>query len=225
MRILAPAWLIARKDLRLELRTRDIVTSVGLFALLVVVAASFAFPTWGRGREGVAAGVLWIAFLFAGLLGIGRSFAIEKEESCIDGLLLSPAGPEAIFLGKLLATLVFTLGVELVTLPVFVVLLQLSPGAGTAVLILAALLGTLGLAAVGTLFAAMAVNTKTREVILPLLVLPIAVPLLIASVEATAAALGGRSLGSAQPWLLVMAAYDALFLMVGLSTFRHVTEA
>lgn len=225
MRILAPAWLIARKDLRLELRTRDIVTSVGLFALLVVVAASFAFPTWGRGREGVAAGVLWIAFLFAGLLGIGRSFAIEKEESCIDGLLLSPAGPEAIFLGKLLATLVFTLGVELVTLPVFVVLLQLSPGAGTAVLILAALLGTLGLATVGTLFAAMAVNTKTREVILPLLVLPIAVPLLIASVEATAAALGGRSLGSAQPWLLVMAAYDALFLMVGLSTFRHVTEA
>jgi heme exporter protein B len=225
MRILAPAWLIARKDLRLELRTRDIVTSVGLFALLVVVAASFAFPTWGRGREGVAAGVLWIAFLFAGLLGIGRSFAIEKEESCIDGLLLSPAGPEAIFLGKLLATLVFTLGVELVTLPVFVVLLQLSPGAGTAVLILAALLGTFGLATVGTLFAAMAVNTKTREVILPLLVLPIAVPLLIASVEATAAALGGRSLGSAQPWLLVMAAYDALFLMVGLSTFRHVTEA
>jgi heme exporter protein B len=225
MRILAPAWLIARKDLRLELRTRDIVTSVGLFALLVVVAASFAFPTWGRGREGVAAGVLWIAFLFAGLLGIGRSFAIEKEESCIDGLLLSPAGPEAIFLGKLLATLVFTLGVELVTLPVFVVLLQLSPGAGTAVLILAALLGTLGLATVGTLFAAMAVNTKTREVILPLLVLPIAVPLLIASVEATAAALGGRSLASAQPWLLVMAAYDALFLMVGLSTFRHVTEA
>jgi heme exporter protein B len=225
MRILAPAWLIARKDLRLELRTRDIVTSVGLFALLVVVAASFAFPTWGRGREGVAAGVLWIAFLFAGLLGIGRSFAIEKEESCIDGLLLSPAGPEAIFLGKLLATLVFTLGVELVTLPVFVVLLQLSPGAGIAVLILAALLGTFGLATVGTLFAAMAVNTKTREVILPLLVLPIAVPLLIASVEATAAALGGRSLGSAQPWLLVMAAYDALFLMVGLSTFRHVTEA
>jgi heme exporter protein B len=225
MRILAPAWLIARKDLRLELRTRDIVTSVGLFALLVVVAASFAFPTWGRGREGVAAGVLWIAFLFAGLLGIGRSFAIEKEESCIDGLLLSPAGPEAIFLGKLLATLVFTLGVELVTLPVFVVLLQLSPGAGTAVLILAALLGTFGLATVGTLFAAMAVNTKTREVILPLLVLPIAVPLLIASVEATAAALGGRSLASAQPWLLVMAAYDALFLMVGLSTFRHVTEA
>jgi heme exporter protein B len=225
MRILAPAWLIARKDLRLELRTRDIVTSVGLFALLVVVAASFAFPTWGRGREGVAAGVLWIAFLFAGLLGIGRSFAIEKEESCIDGLLLSPAGPEAIFLGKLLATLVFTLGVELVTLPVFVVLLQLSPGSGTAVLILAALLGTFGLATVGTLFAAMAVNTKTREVILPLLVLPIAVPLLIASVEATAAALGGRSLGSAQPWLLVMAAYDALFLMVGLSTFRHVTEA
>jgi heme exporter protein B len=224
MTILRPALLIARKDLRLELRTRDIVTSVGLFALLVVVAASFAFPTWGEGREGVAAGVLWMAFLFAGLLGIGRSFAIEKEDSCIDGLLLSPAGAEAIFLGKLLATLAFTFAVELVTLPVFVVLLQLAPGGGLAVLVLAALLGTLGLATIGSLFAAMAVNTKTREVILPLLVIPVAVPLLIAAIEASAAALGGRELSSAQPWLLVMAAYDALFLMVGLSTFRYVTE-
>lgn len=225
MKIIEPALLIARKDLRLEFRTRDIVTSAGLFALLVVVTASFAFPTWGEGREGVAAGVLWMAFLFAGLLGIGRSFAIEKEEACMDGLLLSPAGAESIFLGKLLATLAFTLAVELVTLPVFVVLLQLSPGGGTAVLVLAALLGTLGLSTVGSLFAAMAVNTKTREVILPLLVIPVALPLLIAAVEASAAALGERELSSAQPWLLLMAAYDALFLMVGISTFRYVTEA
>ncbi|HSL14646.1 MAG TPA: heme exporter protein CcmB [Actinomycetota bacterium] len=225
MTTLGRALLIARKDLRLEFRTRDIVTSAGLFALLVVVTASFAFPTWGRGREGVAAGVLWMAFLFAGLLGIGRSFAIEKEDACMDGLLLSPAGSEAIFLGKLLATLAFTFVIELVTLPIFVVLLQLSPDGGTLVLILTALLGTLGLAAVGSLFAAMAVNTKTREVILPLLVLPVAVPLLIASVEATTAALGGHDLSSAQPWLLVMAAYDAVFLLVGMTTFRFVTEA
>lgn len=225
MTTLGRALLIARKDLRLEFRTRDIVTSAGLFALLVVVTASFAFPTWGRGREGVAAGVLWMAFLFAGLLGIGRSFAIEKEDACMDGLLLSPAGSEAIFLGKLLATLAFTFVIELVTLPIFVVLLQLSPDGGTLALILTALLGTLGLAAVGSLFAAMAVNTKTREVILPLLVLPVAVPLLIASVEATTAALGGRDLSSAQPWLLVMAAYDAVFLLVGMTTFRFVTEA
>lgn len=225
MNVLSPAFTIAAKDLRLELKTRDVVASVGLFVLLVVVTASFSFPTGGEGREGVAAGVLWMAFLFAGLLGIGRSFAIEKEDACMDGLLLSPAGSEAIFLGKLLATLAFTFVIELVTLPIFVVLLQLSPDGGTLVLILTALLGTLGLAAVGSLFAAMAVNTKTREVILPLLVLPVAVPLLIASVEATTAALGGRDLSSAQPWLLVMAAYDAVFLLVGMTTFRFVTEA
>ena len=88
MNRLRPALLIAGKDLRLELRTKDIVTAVGLFALLVVVTASFAFPTYGAGREGVAAGVLWMAFLFAGLLGLGRSFAIEKEEGCIDALMI-----------------------------------------------------------------------------------------------------------------------------------------
>jgi heme exporter protein B len=221
---LAPALTIAAKDLRLEARTRDVVASVGLFVLLVVVTASFVFPTGGTGREGVAAGVLWMAFLFAALLGMGRSMAIEKEDACLEGLLVSPAPREAVFLGKLFTNLGFTFAVELVILPVFVVLLQLRPGGGTWLLILGALLGTLGLVTVGTLFAAMAVNTRGREAILPLLVMPVSVPVMIAAVKVAEAGLAGGMREGTLSWLLLMGGYDALFLLVALATFPYVTE-
>ncbi|HZD16984.1 MAG TPA: heme exporter protein CcmB [Actinomycetota bacterium] len=221
---LSPALTIARKDLRLEMRTRDVLASVGLFVLLVVVTASFAFPTGGEGREGVAAGVLWIAFLFAALLGMGRSMAIEKEDSCLEGLLVSPAPREAIFLGKLFSNLGFTFLVELAILPLFIVLLQLRPAGGIALLILGAFLGTLGIVTVGTLFAAMAVNTRGREAILPLLVMPVSVPIMVAAVKVSEAGfLAGWGSGTTS-WLLLMVGYDALFLLVALATFHHVME-
>jgi heme exporter protein B len=220
---MTPAATIAAKDLRLEIKTRDVVASVGLFVLLVVVTASFAFPTTGDGREGVAAGVLWMAFLFAALLGMGRSMALEKEESCLEGLMVSPAPREAIFLGKLFANLGFTFVVELLILPVFVVLLGLQVGT-VVLLVLATLLGTLGLVTIGTLFSAMAVNTRGREAILPLLVMPVSVPVMIAAVKATEAAFAGDWTGSTTSWLLLMVGYDALFLLVAIATFPHVTE-
>jgi heme exporter protein B len=224
MNRLRPALLIAGKDLRLELRTKDIITAVGLFALLVVVTASFAFPTYGAGREGVAAGVLWMAFLFAGLLGLGRSFAIEKEEGCIDALMISPAPKESVFLGKLLSNLAFTFSVEVVVIPIFAVLLTMRPGAGVGLLLVATFLGTVGLVTVGTLFAAIAVNTKTHEAILPLLVLPVSIPVMIAAVKATEYALEGSWAAGATPWVLLMLAYDALFLMVAFATFPQLME-
>lgn len=221
---LSPALTIAGKDLRLELKTRDVVASVGLFVLLVVVTASFAFPTGGEGREGVAAGVLWMAFLFAALLGMGRSMAIEKEDSNLEGLLVSPAPRESVFLGKLFTNLGFTFAVELVILPLFIVLLQLQPGGGTGLLLLGALLGTLGIVTVGTLFAAMAVNTRGREAILPLLVMPVSVPVMVAAVKVSEAGFAGTWSSGTTSWLLLMVGYDALFLLVALATFQHVTE-
>jgi heme exporter protein B len=221
---LTPALTIAGKDLRLELKTRDVVASVGLFVLLVVVTASFAFPTGGEGREGVAAGVLWMAFLFAALLGMGRSMAIEKEDANLEGLLVSPAPRESVFLGKLLTNLSFTFLVELVILPLFIVLLQLRPAGGTALLILGALLGTLGIVTVGTLFAAMAVNTRGREAILPLLVMPVSVPVMVAAVKVSEAGFAGTWSAGTTSWLLLMVGYDALFLLVALATFQYVTE-
>ena len=221
---LSPALTIAGKDLRLELKTRDVVASVGLFVLLVVVTASFAFPTGGEGREGVAAGVLWMAFLFAALLGMGRSMAIEKEDSNLEGLLVSPAPRESVFLGKLFTNLGFTFAVELVILPLFIVLLQLRPAGGTGLLLLGALLGTLGIVTVGTLFAAMAVNTRGREAILPLLVMPVSVPVMVAAVKVSEAGFAGTWSSGTTSWLLLMVGYDALFLLVALATFQHVTE-
>ncbi len=221
---LAPAMTIAGKDLRLEMKTRDVVASVGLFVLLVVVMASFAFPTGGEGREGVAAGVLWMAFLFAALLGMGRSMAIEKEDACLEGLLVSPAPREAVFLGKLLTNLGFTFAVELVILPLFIVLLHLSPGGGIWLIVLAAFLGTLGLVTVGTLFATMAVNTRGREAILPLLVMPVSIPVMVAAVQVSQAGFTGHASSGTTSWLLLMLGYDALFLLVALVTYQHVTE-
>ncbi|HWO70314.1 MAG TPA: heme exporter protein CcmB [Actinomycetota bacterium] len=221
---LSPALTIAGKDLRLEARTRDVVASVGLFALLVVVTASFAFPAGGAGREGVAAGVLWMAFLFAALLGMGRSMALEKEGGCLEGLLVSPAPREAIYLGKLLANLGFTSAVEVLILPVFVVLLQLAPAGDVPLLLASTVLGTLGLVTVGTLLAAMAVHTRGREAILPLLVMPVSVPVMIAAVKTTEAALRGAWSAGTRSWLLLLVGYDALFLLVALATFPYLME-
>jgi heme exporter protein B len=168
--------------------------------------------------------VLWMAFLFASLLGMARSFAVEKEDGCIEALMVSPVPREAIFLGKLLSNLAFTGAAELAILPVFVVLLQLAPGQGLALLLAGTVLGTVALATIGTLFSAMAVNLRTREAVLPLLVIPVSLPALIAAVKVTEAALTGGSFASSAQWLLLLAAYGGLFLVVAMATFPYILE-
>jgi heme exporter protein B len=215
---------IAAKDLRIELRTRDVLTAMGMFALLIVVVASFSFPTAGEQREMIAAGLLWMAWLFAILLGVGRSLAMEHEEDCLDALVTSPVPRESIYLGKLLSNLAFVGVTQLFLLPVAVVLLQLEPRTGLPLLLLTVAVGTLALVAVTTLFATMAATTRTREAVLPVLVIPVAIPVLIAAVRATEIALSGGAPGAATPWLLLLTAAAALFLLLGLATFRHVLE-
>jgi heme exporter protein B len=215
---------IAAKDLRIELRTRDVLTAMGMFALLIVVVASFSFPTAGEQRETIAAGLLWMAWLFAILLGVGRSLAMEHEEDCLDALVTSPVPRESIYLGKLLSNLAFVGVTQLFLLPVAVVLLQLEPRTGLPLLLLTVAVGTLALVAVTTLFATMAATTRTREAVLPVLVIPVAIPVLIAAVRATEIALSGGAPGAATPWLLLLTAAAALFLLLGLATFRHVLE-
>lgn len=215
---------IAAKDLRIELRTRDVLTAMGLFALLIVVVASFAFPTSGAQRESIAAGLLWMAWLFAILLGIGRTLAMEHEDDCLDALLTSPVPRESIYLGKLLSNLAFVGVTQLFLLPVAVVLLQLEPRTGLPLLLLTVAVGTLALVALTTLFAAMAATTRTREAILPVLVIPVALPVLVAAVRATDIALSGGTPAAATSWLLLLTAAAALFLLLGLAMFRHVLE-
>ena len=142
----------------------------------------------------------------------------------MEGLMSSPAPRESIYLGKLLSNLIFTGLVEIAIIPIFLILLQLHPGRGIVLLVLTAILGTLGLVTVGSLFAAMAVNTRTREAILPVLVIPVAIPVVIASVKATEAAFLGKSVSSAQGWLLLLTAYFLVFLMVSFATFPFLLE-
>ena len=215
-------WAIVRKDVMLELRTKDFVVSVFVFSLLVIVIFSFAIEPTPQVVERVAPGVLWTAFIFGGVLGLTRSFALERDGGNLRGLLLAPVPRDAIYIGKMLASFLFMMVVEILVFPVFGVIFDLPLLQPT--LILVAVLATLGIAAVGTLFAAMAVNTRAREVMLPLLFLPAVVPVVIAAVEASAAALGNGGSGEALRWLPLLAAYDAVFVVACAFAFHFVVE-
>jgi heme exporter protein B len=212
---------LTRKDILSEMRTKEIVTSIVAFALLVIVVVSLALDPSER-TSSIAAGVLWIAFTFAGVLGLGRSFVLEKDKGCLQGLMLCPVDRAVIYFGKMLSTVIFMLVVEAIILPVFVILLDQPRFPPQLVLI--AVLATVGFAAVGTLFSALSVNTKAREVMLPLLFLPVASPVIIAAIEASSLALAGEPWSEIVSWLGVMVAFDVIFLAVSPLVFEFVLE-
>ncbi len=208
------------KDIRCELRSRQTWIGMGLFALLVLVIFNFAFDLRVDNKAAVAPGALWVAFIFASLLGLGRTIASEREQGSIDRLLLSPVDRQAIYLAKLLGNLLFIGVVEIVALPVFAALFDVPLLVGALLPIV--LFGTLGIAAVGTLFSAIAAATRARELLLPLLVFPLIVPVVISAVRATETLL----LPSANepPWLGLIIAFDVIFLSVSMLTFQYVIE-
>ena len=219
---LRPVVALVWKDVLLESRTREIVVAVLVFALLVIVIFNFAFePTPGTVAL-VAPGVLWVAFMFGGVLGLTRSFALEKDRGNLQGLLLTPVARDSIFYGKALSSFLFMMLVELIVFPIFAVLFNLPlwmPG-----LVPVALLATLGIATVGTLFSAIAVNTRAREVMLPLLFFPVAVPVVIAAVEASGIVLRDGGWSDMARWVPLLAAFDAIFLVVCPFAFQLVVE-
>lgn len=210
------------KDLATELRTREVLTSTVVFALLVIVTFNFAFELRVDNVEAVAPGVLWVAIAFSGMLGLNRSFIAEKDNGCIDGLLLCPVDRSAIYFGKMAGNLLSMLAMVAVVLPAFAVFFNLSITSPRLLLII--LLGTLGLAAVGTLFSAVAVYTRTREVMLPIMLLPVAAPLLVAAVKATGDALAVNPPLVEGPWLAVLLAFDAVFLVVAFFVFEYIFQ-
>ena len=219
---LTPVAAIVWKDLLLELRTRDLVVSVLVFALLIVVVFNFALdPTPGLIAL-LAPGVLWVSITFAGVLGLTHSMALEKDNGNLHALMLAPTGRETIFFGKMLANVVFMLTVEAVMFPVFAILFNLPMV--SVVIAPVAVLATVGIASVGTVFSAMAVNTRSREVMLPLLFFPVVVPVIVAAVEASGIALtDGRGDGLAR-WVALLAAFDAIFLVVCPIAFNMIVE-
>jgi heme exporter protein B len=205
------AAILLAKELRLEFRRRELLNATVVFALIVVVLFSFAFnPTAGESRR-YGPGLLWIAFLFAGSLMLHPSFGREQENDTLDALRMAPLSPFAILLGKILANLLFLFLAEVIIVPVFAVLYNVSLAGVIGRLALVLFLGTFGLVVTGTVFSAVAAHARMRELLLPLLLLPILAPLLIAAVEATA------SLFAEQPaldrtWLAFLGGFDIVFL-------------
>ena len=217
-----PPLAVAYKDVVLEVRSKDTVIAVVVFALLSIVIFNFALDPSPENVGLLAPGILWVSFTFGGVVGMTRAFAVERDGGGMQGLLLTPAGRDEIYLGKMLSLLVIMGAVEAVAFPVFAVLYDLpllAPG-----FIPAAALSTLGIAAVGTLFSAMAVNTRAREVMLPLLFLPVVAPVVIAAVGASGPALLGDDWGGAVPWLPLLAVYDAVFIVVCAVAFGYVVQ-
>jgi len=209
---IAAAWLIARKDLAIEFRTRSAFISAVVFSLLGLVIFYYAWDPTAVAVTDLAPGVLWIIFTFSGLLGLHRSFGVEGADHAIDGLLASPVSRHAIFLGKALANLIFVAAVQLIAIPALVLFYNLPLGNVAGPLIAIAILAAIGLVAVGTLFSAMAVNTRLAELLLPMLALPFFVPIVIAATQATAKLLSGRPITEAGAWLKLLLAFDIVFV-------------
>src|SRR5205809_383924 len=219
-RALAVAW----KDLAVERRSKETLNALVFFSLLLLFVFQF---TLGGDRERLAAvlpGVLWLGFVLSALLALGRTFLVEREHDCWEGLLLAPGDKSAIYLGKLAGNLALMLVVEALVLGLFVVFFDIDLGRALPGLLVVVLLGTLGLAAVGTLFAAMTANVRARELLFPVLLLPVQVPVLLATVKATEALLLGEPLGAVAHWVKLLVAADVIYVVVSLLTFDVVLE-
>jgi heme exporter protein B len=211
---------ILEKDIRCELRSKQTWISMGMFALLVLVIFNFAFDLRVDNKAAVVPGALWVAFIFASLLGLGRTIAAEQDAGSMDRLLLCPVDRKAIYLAKLLGNLLFIGVVEIVALPISAALFDVPLFVGQLIPIV--LLGTLGVATIGTLFAAMAAATRARELLLPLLVFPLIVPIVIAAVRATGSLLAPGA--NEPPWLGLIIAFDIIFLSLATLLFQYVIE-
>ena len=212
------------KDISAEMRSRELLSAMLIFAVLVILIFNFALDLDPKTRQEstITAGVLWVIFTFAGSLGLNRSLAVEKDRGCIDGLLLAPVDRSAIYFGKTIANLAFMLIVEIIVLPIYSLLYNVNlfqPG-----LLLVTLLGSIGYVAVGTLLATMAVQARTRDVLLPILLFPVVLPVILSAVKASSGFLEGLEMTEIRPWLNLLVAYDIIFIAIAFMVFDFVVE-
>ena len=216
--LLAVIW----KDLRAELRSREMLSAMLVFALLVIFIFNFALELDVKTRSTVTAGVLWVTFIFAGQLGLNRSMAIEKDRGCLDGLLLAPVDRTAIYFGKMLSNLVFMLIVAAIVLPVYSILYNtnlFNPG-----LLAIVFLGSLGYVSVGTLLAAMTVQARTRDILLPILLFPVVIPILVAAVKASEGFLAGTPYPELSYWVNLIIVFGVVFTSVAFMVFEYIVQ-
>jgi len=215
---------IVWKDLITELKTRELFSSMFVFSVLVILIFIFSINLSIVKATEVGPGVLWVAFLFAGTLGLNRSFTLEKENGCLQGLILTPADRTTIYFGKFLSNLVFLLIMEAFILPLFMVFFNVDILGHLGPLLLVVFIGTFGFCALGTLLSSLASNLKTREVMLPILLYPLMVPIVIGSVRMTGQVLEGAELATMMDWVGLTLCFDAIFIGVSIMTIDHILE-
>jgi heme exporter protein B len=219
------AGAVARKDLTVERRAKEGANALVFFAVLLLFLFYFALGPDAERLRVALPGLLWLAFVLAGLLGLGRAFSLERENACLDLLILAPVDKGAIYLGKVAATSLLMLAMEVAFVGAAGLFYNLDLWAAIPRLLLVAFAGTVGFAAVGTLFSAMTAQLRAREVLLPVLLLPLVVPLLIAAVRLTEAALAGEPIGATAGWWQLLIGFDIVFVTAGTLTFEFVLEA
>ncbi len=222
-----PSWLsqfrvLVHKEIAVEIRSRETAVPMAVFAAAALIAFQFSFDLRGGTLSLVAPGVLWVAIIFASLLALGRSFSREVERGSLDGLLASPIDPGALYLAKVTANVILLIVLEAVIVPLSSALfnLQLFEPA----LLLTLLLGNIGIASVGTILSAIATRARSKEALLPIMLLPLLAPVIIGAVRATGLAIDGRGWDEMQPWLAILAAYDLIFLSVSSFLFYVTVE-
>ena len=222
MNTIRSALTIVWKDMIVEWRTKEMFSSMFVFILLVIVIFKFSFDLRVSNATLLVPGILWAALTFAGTLQLGRAASLEVEDAHVDGLLLAPVPRSAIYVGKALGNLVFMSITELIMLPIFSALFNLN--LFQPLILLAVFLGTVGFASVGTLLSTMAAHSRAREVMLPVLLFPIVLPVVIAAVKLTAGVLDGGAWQELVVWVRFLIAFDIVFLVISLMTFRFVVE-
>lgn len=215
-------FAITWKDLSSELRSRELLSSMLVFSLLVILIYYFTLELDIKTRSSITAGALWVTFAFAGTLGLNRSMAIEKDRGCLDGLLLAPVDRSVIFFGKAFSNLAFMLIVEIIVIPVYAVMYNVNlfvPG-----FLAVTLLGSIGYITVGTLISAMSVQTRTRDVLLPILLFPLVIPILVAAVKASNGFLQSLTWSEINPWVNILIVYNVIFISVSFMVFDFIVE-
>ncbi|MCB0191935.1 MAG: heme exporter protein CcmB [Anaerolineae bacterium] len=214
---------IIGKDVATELRTKEMISAMFVFSLLIIFIFNFAFDLRAENMQTLAPGVLWVAIAFAGMLGLSRSFVLERDRGVLDGLLLAPVDRSAIYLGKMIGNVLFISLVEIIILPFFIILFN-QPLGTLPFLAGVVFLGSLAFASVGTLFSAMAVHTRARDVLLPIMLFPVIIPAMLAAVRLTAAILDNIPFDEVSQWLALLVAFDVIFIAASFMLFEFVVE-
>ena len=212
------------KDFAVELKTRELFVSMFIFAVLVILIFIFSVDLSIVNSNQVGPGVLWVAILFSGTIGLNRSFMLEKENQCIQGLMLAPIDRSAIYFGKMISNLAFLLIMEAFILPIFMIFFNVDLISHIFPLLFVILIGTIGFSALGTLLSSLSANLKTRDIMLPILLYPLMVPIAIASVKMTSQVLLGEELSSVMKWIGLTLCFDIIFIGVSIMTIDYILE-